>query len=151
MFIHATLGIPRLPFAIRTDKSPRDEATTGSLQCRNRRWRDLSPVPNLFMNSFHFREGWKYYTSFSLRTSFLRFWLARIACAYTSARSIGFCAIWVCISSSSRRGTEVRGIELMLLYSRIVGDGERGRACCVALGAWCLLGEGWGVFPKMCS
>ena len=67
----------------------------------NRRRRDLSLVPNLFMNSFHFREGWKYYTFFSLRTSFLRFWLARIACAYTSARSIGFCAIWVCISSSS--------------------------------------------------
>ena len=34
-------------------------------------------------------------------SSFLRFLLARIACAYTSARSIGFCAIWVCISSSS--------------------------------------------------
>jgi hypothetical protein len=28
------------------------------------------------------------------------FWLARNARAYTSARSIGFCAIWVCISSS---------------------------------------------------
>jgi len=31
----------------------------------------------------------------------LRFWLARNARAYTSARSIGFCVIWVCISSSS--------------------------------------------------
>ena len=30
-----------------------------------------------------------------------RFLLARIACAYTSARSIGFCAIWVCLSTSS--------------------------------------------------
>ena len=28
--------------------------------------------------------------------------LARNARAYTSARSIGFCVIWVCISSSSR-------------------------------------------------
>ena len=33
--------------------------------------------------------------------SSLRFWLARNARAYTSARSIGFCVIWVCISSSS--------------------------------------------------
>ena len=33
--------------------------------------------------------------------SFLRYWLARNARAYTSARSIGFCVIWVCISSSS--------------------------------------------------
>ena len=80
----------------------RDGATTGPLQCRDRRWRDLSLVPNLFMSSFLFREGWKYYASFSLRTSFLRFRLARIACAYTSVRSIGFCVIWVCISSSSR-------------------------------------------------
>ena len=31
----------------------------------------------------------------------LRFWLDRNARAYTSARSIGFCVIWVCISSSS--------------------------------------------------
>ena len=30
-----------------------------------------------------------------------RFRLARNARAYTSARSIGFCAIWVCISPSS--------------------------------------------------
>jgi len=34
-------------------------------------WRDLSLVPSLFMNSYHLREGWKYYTSFSLRTSFI--------------------------------------------------------------------------------
>ena len=33
--------------------------------------------------------------------SSLQFWLARNARAYTSARSIGFCVIWVCISSSS--------------------------------------------------
>jgi len=33
--------------------------------------------------------------------SSLRFRLARNARAYTSARSIGFCVIWVCISSSS--------------------------------------------------
>ena len=31
----------------------------------------------------------------------LRLWLARIACAYTYARSIGFCVSWVCIISSS--------------------------------------------------
>ena len=37
--------------------------------------------------------------------SSLRFWLARNARAYTSARSIGFCVIWVCISSSSSSGT----------------------------------------------
>jgi len=30
-----------------------------------------------------------------------RFWLACIACAYTSARGIGFCVIWDCTSSSS--------------------------------------------------
>jgi len=35
------------------------------------------------------------------KLSSLRFWLARNARAYTSARSIGFCVIWVCISSSS--------------------------------------------------
>ena len=40
-------------------------------------------------------------------TSYLRFWLARNARAYTSARSIGFCAIWVCISSSSSSSSEV--------------------------------------------
>jgi len=40
-------------------------------------------------------------TSSPLQTSYLRFWLARNARAYTSARSIGFCVIWVCISSSS--------------------------------------------------
>ena len=54
-----------------------------------------------FMNSFHFREGWKHYTSFSLRISNFRFRLERIACAYSSARSIGYCAIWVCTSLSS--------------------------------------------------
>jgi hypothetical protein len=37
--------------------------------------------------------------------SSLRFWLARNARAYTSARSIGFCVIWVCISSSSSSRT----------------------------------------------
>ena len=36
------------------------------------------------------------YTLFSLR-----FLIALNARAYTSARSIGFCVIWVCISSSS--------------------------------------------------
>ena len=56
---------------------------------------------NYFMNSFHFRRGWKYYASCPLHTSYLRFWLARNVRAYTSARSIGFCVIWVCISSSS--------------------------------------------------
>jgi hypothetical protein len=34
-------------------------------------------------------------------TSYLRCGLARNARAYPSARSIGFCVIWVCISSSS--------------------------------------------------
>jgi len=52
------------------------------------------------MNSFHFREG-GVQTSSPLHTSYLRFWLARNARAYTSARSTGFCVIWVCISSSS--------------------------------------------------
>ena len=37
--------------------------------------------------------------------SSLRFWLARNARAYTSARSIGFCVIWICISSSSSSNT----------------------------------------------
>ena len=53
------------------------------------------------MNSFHFREG-GVQTSSPLHTSYLRFWLARNARSYTSARSIGYCAIWVCISSSSK-------------------------------------------------
>jgi len=53
---------------------PRDGATACSRQCRNRRRRGLNLVPKIyFMNSFHFREGLKYYTAFSLRTSYLRF------------------------------------------------------------------------------
>ena len=61
-----------------------------------------------------FKMKWKLYDRMSrsaskltgqnvrgLHTSYLRFWLARNARAYTSFRSIGFCVIWVCISSSS--------------------------------------------------
>jgi len=51
---------------------------------------------------FHLQWGLKVLYFLSLYAlPFLRLWLARIACAYTSARSIGFCVIWVCISSSS--------------------------------------------------
>ena len=68
---------------------------------------------NLFINSLHLRikrglersRSVKCCTSFSfsLGTSNLRFRLAQIACACTSARRIGFCVIWVkiCPSSSS--------------------------------------------------
>ena len=37
----------------------------------------------------------------STHTSYLRFGVARIPCAKTSARSIAFCVIWVCIRLSS--------------------------------------------------
>ena len=54
-----------------------------------------------FMNSFHFRRGWMYYAScpvhtilFTISTGAQR---TRIP---TSAHSIGFCVIWVCVSSS---------------------------------------------------
>jgi len=56
-----------------------------------------------FMISFYFKEGSKYYTSFSLLTHFL---FTLLTCAQrtlipTSARSISFHVIWVWISSSS--------------------------------------------------
>jgi len=41
----------------------------------------------------------------------------------TSARSIGFCVIWVCISSSSSSGTEARDVrfkQLVRVSGRVV-------------------------------
>jgi hypothetical protein len=61
---------------------------------------------NDFMNSFHFRRGWKYYASCPLRTILFTIWLARNARAHASARSIGFCVIWVYICSSSKPSAE---------------------------------------------
>ena len=54
-----------------------------------------------FMNSFYFRGGGSIMLPAPCKLSSLRFWLACNARAYTSARNIGFCVIWVWISSSS--------------------------------------------------
>ena len=47
---------------------------------------------------------------------FSRFLLARIACAYASARSIGFGVIWVCISSSSQ--VKIRSSDQISVHDR---------------------------------
>jgi len=45
----------------------------------------------------------------------------------TSARSIGFCAIWVCISSSSSSNEHNGGVELSLNTSKGAHERARGK------------------------
>ena len=79
------------------------------------------------MNSFHFRERGGGPNFLASTHSLFSILTLRNARAYPSARSIGFCVIWVCISSSSsspkgeRGGTipKQQAIRLIYIYSAV--------------------------------
>jgi len=116
---------PRVETVVFGKVRPRDRLTACSLQCRNRRSRDLTLVPKFTSYKVSTSEGvdvevlsGSKYISSSVSTEervestilpFYDFDLrASHPCTFSS-RSIGFCVIWVCTCSSSSSSSTSSG------------------------------------------